>query len=178
MSSKKINKSVLYIVDLVIIAICTGLDRLTKFYAVTRLKNHPSVSVWSGVFELHYLENYGAAFGILKNQKYFFVLVTGAVVLTCIYVLVKMPARKKYNAAHILLTLIMAGAVGNVIDRFLYGYVVDFLYITIIDFPIFNIADIFVTVSTIVLVFLLIFYYKEDDFNFLTFMEKKLRDIS
>ena len=66
---------------------------------------------------------------------------------------------------HILLTFISAGAVGNLIDRIQLGYVRDFIYFSIIDFPVFNVADIYVTVSTALLVILVLFYYREEDFN-------------
>ena len=91
--------------------------------------------------------------------------------------MVKTPAKKKYVSCHIYLSFILCGAIGNLIDRVLYGYVVDFIYISIINFPIFNIADIFVTVSTVLIACLLLFKYKEDDLNFLRIVEKKIRDI-
>ena len=177
MSTKKIKKSKLYIIDAVIFAIAVLLDRLAKLYAVKSLKDRPAVPIVSGILEFQYLENKGAAFGLLKGQKSFIILVGVIVILACLYVLVKSPGKKKYISCHVLLSLILAGAVGNLCDRILYDYVVDFIYFSFIKFPIFNIADIFITVATAVLVLLLLFYYKEDDLNFLRFMEKRLRDI-
>lgn len=178
MNSRNINKKKLYIIDVVILVLCVVLDRISKYFSVLKLKGHPSVPVISGVLELHYLENNGAAFGLLQNQKIFFVFVAIIVFFTSLYILIRTPAKKKYNVIHILLVLIMSGAVGNMCDRFIYGYVVDFIYFSIVNFPIFNVADIFVTLSTALLVIFLLFYYKEDDLNFLRFMEKKLRDIN
>lgn len=177
MNSKYINKRTLYIIDFIILICCIIMDRLTKYFAIKKLKDHPSISVFSGILEFRYLENSGAAFGLLKNQKNFFFLLGFFVVFASIYVLIKTPARKKYICAHIFLTCIMAGAIGNIIDRLLYGFVVDFIYFYIINFPIFNIADIFITIGTAILTILLLFYYREDDLNFLRFMEKKIRDI-
>ena len=177
MGGKRIAKSKLYIIDAVIFAIGMIIDRLTKYYAVHNLKDRPSVSVISGILELHYLENKGAAFGLLKGQRSFIILVGVIVLLACLYVLVKTPGKRKYIMSHVLISLIIAGAVGNLTDRVLYNYVIDFIYFNFVRFPIFNFAHIFITIATVILVILLLFYYKEDDLNFLKFMEKRVRDI-
>ena len=78
---------------------------------------------------------------------------------------------------HLLLSLIAAGAIGNMIDRIRFDYVVDFIYFVLINFPIFNVADIYVTVSTVVLVFLLLFVYKENDLSFISFKQKRYREV-
>ena len=177
MSTKRIKKSKLYIIDAVIFVLAVLLDRLTKIFAIYNLKDRPAISVVSGILELQYLENRGAAFGLLKGQRSFIILVGIIVILACLYVLVKSPGKKKYIMCHVLLSLIVSGAVGNLFDRVMYNYVVDFIYFSFIKFPIFNMADIFITVAAFVLVILLLFYYKEDDLNFLRFMEKRLRDV-
>lgn len=76
-----------------------------------------------------------------------------------------MPQEKKYTALNYVIIFIFAGAVGNYIDRILNSYVVDFLYFSLIDFPVFNIADCYVTVAIIVFVLLILFYYKDEDFE-------------
>ena len=76
-----------------------------------------------------------------------------------------------------LLSLIAAGAIGNMIDRIRFDYVVDFIYFVLINFPIFNVADIYVTVSTVILVILLLFVYKEEDLSFISFKQKRYREI-
>ncbi len=83
------------------------------------------------------------------------------------YVLIKTPYQKKYIKLHITLVFIASGAIGNLIDRIRYDYVVDFLYFSLINFPIFNVADIYVTLSSIMLASLLLFVYKESDLDFL-----------
>ena len=94
------------------------------------------------------------------------------------YVLFRMPDDKKYNIMHALLVMVAAGACGNMIDRIRHDYVVDFISFVIINFPIFNVADIYVTVATFLFVILFLFYYKENDFDFLTFkQQKKFREI-
>lgn len=177
MSSKTIKRKTLFIIDILIIITGLALDRISKIYALNNLKDHPSVSVISGYLELHYLENTGAAFGFLKNQKSFFILVGCVILIACIYVMVKTPAKKKYIIGHIILSMIITGAIGNMTDRLLYNYVVDFIYVSVVNFPIFNIADIYITIATVIAIFVILFYYKEDDLNFLRFNEKIIRNI-
>ena len=177
MNSKAINKKTLYIIDVALFILGLAIDRVSKYFAIIKLKDHPSVSIIDGIMEFRYLENTGAAFGLLKNQKSFFVMVAIFVTLASLYVMVKTPAKKRYVSIHIYLSFILCGAIGNLIDRLMYGFVVDFIYISVINFPIFNVADIFVTISTLLIAILLLFVYKEDDLNFLRLVEKKLRDI-
>ena len=93
------------------------------------------------------------------------------------YVLYKTPDDKKYTKLHVLLSFIAAGAIGNMIDRIRFDYVVDFIYIVLINFPIFNVADMYVSFATVILVILLLFVYKESDLNFISFKQKKYREI-
>ena len=88
-----------------------------------------------------------------------------------------MPDDKKYKVLHALLSMIAAGAIGNMIDRMRLDYVVDFIYFVLINFPIFNVADIYVSLSTVALVILLLFYYKESDLSFISFKQKKYREL-
>lgn len=175
MMNKKKNKLVLF--DILFLAMLIAIDQYTKYIAVQKLKNQPAFSIINGVLEFNYLENRGAAFGMLQNQKVFFVFV--AIIFLCViaYVLVKIPQEKKYNRVHILLVLISGGAIGNLTDRLRLNYVVDFIYIVLINFPIFNVADMCVTISTALLIIQVLFVYKEDDFNFLSFKQKKFREL-
>ena len=87
--------------------------------------------------------------------------------------MIMIPRTSHYFALEFLLVLIASGAVGNMIDRVSLGYVVDFFYFKLIDFPIFNVADIYVSVSCVLLAILLIFFYKDQDFAFLNRAKKK-----
>ena len=147
------------------ILILTALDQLTKHLAVFYLKGKESVSIIKNVFELTYVENRGAAFGILQNHREFFLILTAVALIAMAWVYWKIPAKKKYTPLSVILLVLMAGAIGNMIDRGLQGYVVDFFYFKLIDFPVFNVADIYVTVSCFVAVILLLFAYKETDFE-------------
>lgn len=167
---KKYIRSFCFIIGLIFI------DQISKVWALSTLCGTAGISVIPGVFELSYLENRGAAFGILQNRQILFVLITilAAVLLTFIYS--KIPETKKYQPLHICYVLLMAGAFGNLIDRVIRGYVVDFFYFKLIDFPVFNVADIYVTVTMILLLILILFYYKEEDLDFLSRKGKDGRD--
>lgn len=173
----KQKKKLLIFLDLLGICALVALDQYTKYLAVTQLKDKPAFIIFNGILELNYLENNGAAFGMLRNQKAFFIFVALVVLSVIAYVLFKMPDQKKYRVLHLLLSLITAGAIGNMIDRIRLNYVVDFIYFVLINFPIFNVADIYVTVSTAVLVFLLLFVYKENDLSFISFKSKRYREL-
>ena len=155
------------ILDVIVSFILIFIDQYTKHLAVIYLKNKPAFSIIDGVFELNYLENRGAAFGMLQNQKLFFLLVSSIVLIGIGYILYKIPEEKKYYILHVLLVLIASGAIGNMIDRIRLEYVVDFFYFVLINFPIFNMADIYVSVACILLAFVMLFIYKEEDLDFL-----------
>ena len=162
------KRASLLVTDFMLFVILVIADQLTKHLAVVRLKNQAAYNLINGILEFNYLENRGAAFGVLQNQKYFFVFVALIFIGVIVFVLIKVPTQKKYYSLNILLVMIAAGAVGNMIDRVRYDYVVDFIYFSLIDFPTFNVADIYVTCGIAALVFLLFFRYKEEnDFDFL-----------
>ena len=171
------KRASLLVTDFMLFVILVIADQLTKHLAVVRLKNQAAYNLINGILEFDYLENRGAAFGVLQNQKYFFVFVALIFIGVIVFVLIKVPTQKKYYSLNILLVMIAAGAVGNMIDRVRYDYVVDFIYLVCIQFPIFNVADIYVTTATVILVFQILFVYKTNDFNFLSFNPKKFREL-
>ena len=171
------KRASLLVTDFMLFVILVIADQLTKHLAVVRLKNQAAYNLINGILEFNYLENRGAAFGVLQNQKYFFVFVALIFIGVIVFVLIKVPAQKKYYSLNILLVMIAAGAVGNMIDRVRYDYVVDFIYLVCIQFPIFNVADIYVTTATVILVFQILLVYKTNDFNFLSFNPKKFREL-
>ena len=93
-----------------------------------------------GVFQLEYLENRGAAFGLFQGQRLFFFLSAGVILAIVVWFYLRVPMERRYLTLRILAVLIVAGAIGNFIDRLRLGYVVDFFYFCLIDFPIFNVA--------------------------------------
>lgn len=169
------KRTKMLLIDVVIMLVLLGLDQLTKYLAIINLKNHPAVVLWDGVLELNYLENRGSAFGMLQNQK-FFILFIGVVFLAVIlFFLFKLPEEKKFCTVHILLSAIVAGGVGNMIDRLRFDYVVDFISFVLIHFPIFNVADCYIVVATIVLFLLFLFVFEEKDLEFLSFKQNRYR---
>ena len=165
-------KYVKYFKAVVSIVILVAFDQLTKWLAVKYLLPSGPISIIDGVFELRYLENRGAAFGIFQNRQWMFILLTLIIVAAVIWLYIKMPETKRMLPLRIISVAVISGAIGNLIDRILNSYVVDFLYFRLIDFPIFNVADIYVTVSAVIFIILFIFYYKDDDFKFLNRKEK------
>lgn len=163
MNELKAKKTIYNVVGIISFFVLIILDQITKYAAVLKLKNQESFVLVKDVFELHYLENRGAAFGILQGQKAIFVVITVIILAVIVYVYLKMPVRKRFHFLRVLLVLIAAGAVGNFIDRIRQSYVVDFFYFKAINFPIFNVADIYVTCAAIILVLAILFYYKDDD---------------
>lgn len=158
-----IKKAILGLIGAILLV---ALDQWTKLLAITHLKGQEAFVIWDGVFELHYLENHGAAFGILQGKQTFFIISTIIVLLAIVYVyLKKIPNEPKFRFLNLIAVLYVAGALGNFIDRVMNNYVVDFFYFSLIDFPIFNVADIYVVVATIGLMLLILFYYKEEDYN-------------
>ena len=143
--------------------ILVGLDQWTKGLAVKHLMNQPPFVIWDGVFELLYSENRGAAFGMMQGKQFFFFLIALVVLAVVVYLLWKMPVTERYMPMAVCLMMVSAGAVGNMIDRIGQGYVVDFLYFKLINFPIFNVADCYVTISAFLLILLVFFYYREEE---------------
>ncbi|MCC8104285.1 MAG: signal peptidase II [Clostridiales bacterium] len=142
-------------------------DQFTKYLAVRYLAGTPGIALIPGVFELYYLENRGAAFGILNNQQLIFVFIALMISALAVYVYVRLPSEKGYYPLRFVCSLITAGAIGNMIDRLVRGYVIDFLYFSLIDFPVFNIADCYVCVGAGLAVVLLFTIYRSEEFLFL-----------
>ena len=161
------KKKQLYGMDLVIVLCLTFLDQLTKHLAMIHLKDQPAIPLIKGVLELQYLENRGAAFGILQNQKVILLIVSVLFIGVILFFLNKVPDTSRYMILHVLAAAVIAGGVGNMIDRFRQGYVVDFIYFSLIDFPIFNVADIYVVKATILVFVLLLFVYKDEELKFI-----------
>ncbi|MDO4623290.1 MAG: signal peptidase II [Eubacteriales bacterium] len=159
-SEKKKTPAALLLAVFVILVV---LDQITKYLAVSGLKGQNAIVLIPGVLELQYLENIGAAFSIMEGRQWFFYILTTVFLVFVCVILRRLPADAKYNALRWCAIVLSAGAVGNFIDRLINKYVVDFIYFSLINFPIFNVADIYVTLSVAVLVILLFFYYKEED---------------
>ena len=148
-------------------------DQATKGLAVRFLKGQEPFVIWDGVFELRYLENRGAAFGMLQGHQAFFLFTGLLVFAAALYFFRHVSADRKFFPIRMIAVFILAGALGNMADRLRLSYVVDFFYFRLIDFPIFNVADCYVSVGTAVLAVLILFYYKEEELNRLLDGRKK-----
>ncbi len=163
LNTKSENRIIHYAMAVFLVLIGVVIDQFTKHLAVIHLKDQEPYVILKDIFELHYLENRGAAFGLFQNQQIFFIISVLIISGVAIWFYAKVPMEKRFLPLRFCAVMIMAGAFGNCIDRVSQSYVVDFFYFKLIDFPIFNVADIYVTVATFFVVFLLFFYYKEEE---------------
>lgn len=177
MNNIEVKRTKMLCIDMILAILLLAFDQYTKYLAIIKLKNQPAYVLIDGVLELQYLENRGSAFGMLQNQKYF-ILFVGIVFLTVLlFFLFKLPQQKKFCSIHILLSFIIAGGIGNMIDRVRFDYVVDFISFILIDYPIFNVADCYVVCGTIILFVLFLFVFKEKDLEFLNFKQNRYREM-
>ena len=146
--SSKTNRNVLnsYIIPVIFIILLVVIDQLTKFIVISRMTlQKDEIPVIGNAIVLHYIRNSGAAWGSFSNKTIFLIIIS----------------------------IILGGAIGNLIDRIRLGYVIDFIYAKFIDFPVFNFADICVTVCMFVILFLCIFKYDSDDLDTILGSDKK-----
>ena len=162
----KNNKWIWLGLDCVWVILLLAFDQYTKLLAVKQLKDQAPIVIWKNVFQLEYLENRGSAFGLFQNQKIFLLAVGFLFMGFVFYLLVKLPTKRRFLALHVLLGCLMAGGIGNMIDRFVQGYVVDFFYFILIRFPIFNVADIYIVVAAFTIAFLFFFVYRDEEMDF------------
>lgn len=176
MNKKEVSRVKMLIIDALLAVILIAFDQFTKYLAILKLKSQPAYVLIDGVLELQYLENRGSAFGMFQNQKFFILFVGIIFMIILLGFLFKLPEQKKFRIVHIAMATIIAGGIGNMIDRFRFDYVVDFISFVLINYPIFNVADIYVVVATIGLFILFLFVFKEQDLEFLSFKKNKERE--
>ena len=142
----------LYVLYLLTVVVLVTTDQFSKYLIVRNVAENTSVVLVKNFFNITNVKNYGAGFSILQNQRFFLIAVTLIAVVIVIYLLVKSKNSEAFN--RICYLLIIGGAIGNLIDRISLGYVVDFLdfYIFGYNFPVFNVADSFITIGCILLI--------------------------
>lgn len=140
------------------VALLSFLDQVFKWLAVQHLSGKPDIKLIKGVLELTYVENRGIAWGLFPGMRWLVLGVTSLVIGIVLYVFL---TRRFGN--HRLLNiggvLVAAGGVGNLIDRLVYGYVVDFIQFKFIDFPVFNFADCCVVIGAVLILIYFFFFY-------------------
>ncbi len=130
-------------------------DQLMKYLVVYALKPVGTVTVIPGLLDFTYVENRGAAFGILENQRWFFIVATILVMVLLVVLLFRKGGTSKMFAASI--ALIVGGGIGNLIDRIFLGYVVDYLQLSFFP-PVCNFADYCVVAGTALLMVYILFF--------------------
>ncbi|MBR5468655.1 MAG: signal peptidase II [Firmicutes bacterium] len=153
---------VLFLVSAIVLVL---LDQYTKYIALTQLKPIYNVTFIEGFMDFTFVENRGAAFGMLNGARWFFIIVTAIITVGIIYYVAKKIPKtgNEYKALKFSLMLILAGAWGNVYDRIFRGYVVDFFEFTFFKYPVFNVADIYVVCGAILMSVVVMFFIKEDE---------------
>lgn len=169
---KKLSR---YLIPLVSAAILIGIDQLTKYLVNTNMALNDYIELIPGIFGLCYIQNSGTAWGIFAgmHMHYFFVVMTAVLLLAMVFAYVWFLRDSKFRPLNIVLVVLFSGAIGNMLDRIRYHYVIDFLYFKLIDFPVFNVADIYVVVSMFLLAYLFLFKYKDEDFQWKAEKNKK-----
>lgn len=147
-------------------------DQISKAWIVANLKGRENIIWIKNIFELEYLENRGAAFSSFYGMQFFLIVITIIIIAFAVFEFMRIPSGKRYIWLNIAFSFLIAGAVGNLIDRIKQGFVVDFFYFVPINFPRFNVADIFITISVPILFILLFFVYKDDETEFLFSFKK------
>jgi len=175
-----IKKSLIYVVFATILI---AFDQFTKYLAVIKLKGNDGFEVIKNVLKFEYVENRGAAWGMLGGQRVLFIILTLIIIplmILFVYRIEKVifecnekKTINKFNILQFIIITLVAGAIGNFIDRLVNQYVVDFLYFKLIDFPVFNVADCYVTIATFLLIVLMIFGLSSDEFDVIFPSKKK-----
>ncbi|MGL4363260.1 MAG: signal peptidase II [Cellulosilyticaceae bacterium] len=148
----------------IIVLLIVGIDQVTKYWAATYLQNSADIQVWPGVFHLTYLENRGAAFGMFQGRQILFIVVTIGVLVGLAWYWKHLPKDIIGTWIKIALALVIGGAIGNLIDRVFLNFVRDMMYVILIDFPVFNVADMGVVIG-VTMLFPLILLMKDEDEN-------------
>lgn len=179
MNKNKISlrKKILLTVDLFIIVGLYLADIFLDQYVIDNLKGKGSFIIIENVLQLTYKENSGGLFGFLNNQQLFIMFICLILFCPLVIILIKLPDGKKYTISNFMLSFILAGSAGNFIDRAKYKHAIDYIYFINVDFPVFNLSDLYITVGCLVILFLLIFYYKEIDLVFMSFKKAYFREI-
>lgn len=145
-----------------IISALTGIallviDQITKVKAATHLALNGDIKVWENVLHFTYVENRGAAFGMMQGGKWFFLIITAVAVIGMVRFLFK-ERKTMHFLMQFSICLLLSGAIGNLIDRVALGYVRDMIYVAAINFPVFNVADMAVCVGCGLLMLDILFF--------------------
>ncbi len=138
-------------IPIICVVVLVAIDQIVKHSVTVDLASNP-ITLIPKVLELTYLENRGAAFGIMQDKSIFLIGMPIIILVGLVWFYKSMGSSKGDKISKIALVLVIAGAIGNLIDRVLNGFVVDMFNFLFIEFPVFNMADIFVVIGTSILV--------------------------
>lgn len=150
------NNLIAYIILLVISAALVMLDQISKYLVVLYLPREAQIKVIPYLFNFTYVENKGAAWGMMADSRWVFIAVSAVAIIALAALLLYAARSRKFFVAS--LVLIFSGGIGNMIDRIFNGYVVDFIQFDFFQkFPVFNVADSYVTVGGFMLIIYILF---------------------
>lgn len=137
---------------IILVLSCFFFDRISKILVITNMSVFDSFEVINNFFSITYARNFGAAFSFFRGGRYIFIMVA-ILVIVALFIFLKNNLKKINILDKICVSLILGGSLGNLLDRIIYGYVIDFLDFNIwgYNYPIFNFADSFIVVGTIIL---------------------------
>lgn len=150
------------IISIIVAAVLIVIDQIAKYEALIKLKPIGNTTFIKGFMDFTFVENRGAAFGILNGKTWLLLLLAITICVILVIVMKKLPQTKEYGYLRATFVLILAGAVGNMIDRVVRGYVIDFFEFSFFNFPVFNMADIYVVVGTIAMAYIVLFVIKDE----------------
>lgn len=152
-------------------AVLIIIDQLTKYFARLFFMDGSEYLFIPKVIRFVFHDNTGAMWGIFdgaKNSILYLTIITVIILTVMILVYFRIPDTKKYSPLLWVVVFVFSGAIGNLIDRIFFNYVTDFIKTEFINFPIFNIADCYITVSVFILCYLILFKYSDEDLDFLS----------
>lgn len=157
-----------YLKAFICVLVLTAVDQWSKYMVLVYVKPVGSIPLIDNILSLTYHENRGAVWGIMQGQIPILIVTTLFIFGAVLWIYIRIPDVKKYGWLRLVAVLVLAGAIGNFIDRVFRHYVVDFIYFELINFPIFNVADMYVVAASFLLIITVIFVYKDDkDFDFI-----------
>lgn len=155
----------IYFLPIVLLAVLISIDQLTKYIIVSNFSLYESIPLIENVFSITYIQNKGAGWGLLQGQQVLFLCITAFVLIFTAYIFTRVYKNKCHRLLSISLVVLAAGSIGNMIDRIKQGYVIDFFNFELIDFPVFNVADIYIVISMISIFLLVMFKYSNEDLD-------------
>lgn len=151
------------VLGIFIILVLTLTDQLVKYFVQANMRVGETKALINDVFHITYVQNTGAAWSSFSGKIVFLLVITSILLILMIYAYIKLLVANKCKLLRIGGLFLISGACGNLIDRIARGYVVDMFDFRIINFPVFNVADIYVTCSIIFIIILFIFVIDEKE---------------